>query len=327
MSLTRRKFLAYGAGAIGFCLQPEELLGACAKGNDSRGGLQNKLVVIQLNGGNDALNMVVPYTNGKYYDARPRIAIKDYEAIPLTDTAAFHPSMQALSKLFSSKKLAILQGVGYPESSKSHFRSSEIWHTARPESIARSGWLDRHLQLAVSAKRKKDETLVFPPAKIKMNLCDEQIEASLNSIAEMICNGSACAIYATSMEGFDTHGDQSRKHEGLLRRLSNALSRFYDTLCLYSKENEVLTLVFSEFGRQLQENDDGGTDHGSFGSCLVLGGKVNGGIYGAALPASKKEESHFEIDFREVYATILDRWLDSDSREVLSARFDHLAFV
>jgi uncharacterized protein (DUF1501 family) len=94
-------------------------------------------------------------------------------------------------------------------------------------------------------------------------------------------------------------------------------------------DRDVLIFVFSEFGRRLQENGGRGTDHGSAAPVFVIGSRVKGGIYGEhpSLTQLDEGELRYRIDFRSVYATILDRWLLSDSRQVLGAHFDHLAFV
>ena len=89
-----------------------------------------------------------------------------------------------------------------------------------------------------------------------------------------------------------------------------------------------MVLVFSEFGRRVAENGGGGTDHGTAGPCLVLGGGVKGGLYGQypSLTELDHGDLKFNVDFRTVYATILDRWLGADSREVLGKNFDNLDF-
>ena len=87
------------------------------------------LVVIQLTGGNDFMNTIVPYTNGHYYDARQKVVIKQDEVIPINDTLAFNPNNAALKPLFDNGKLGIIQGIGYPDSNRSHFRGMDIWHT------------------------------------------------------------------------------------------------------------------------------------------------------------------------------------------------------
>lgn len=357
MNLTRRKFLAYSAGAIGYCMQPGEMLNTSMHAQARAAGGEGKtLVVIQLNGGNDALNMVVPYTLGRYFDARPNIAIADSAVIPLTSTTALHPSMIGLANLFAAKQLAVVQSVGYPEASRSHFRSSDIWQTGCPDAIVETGWLGRFIEFSIASHRKIVDPNVTPlavnvdsapPKTLQVSRKSvvpfvshfrseggsrdvgscERIEANLELIANMICESSTSRIFTTSMDGFDTHTDQKQRHGQLLGRLSQALSTFYDRLGVHSKDKDVMTLVFSEFGRQLKENDVRGTDHGSSGTCLVVGGAVNGGVYGDSLHRSKRVDSKFEIDFREVYATILDRWLDADSREILGYRFDHLPFV
>ena len=99
------------------------------------------LVVIQLTGGNDFMNTIVPYTNGHYYDARQKVVIKQDEVIPINDTLAFNPNNAALKPLFDNGKLGIIQGIGYPDSNRSHFRGMDIWHTCEPDKIGTEGWL------------------------------------------------------------------------------------------------------------------------------------------------------------------------------------------
>ena len=99
------------------------------------------LVVIQLTGGNDFMNTIVPYTNGHYYDARKKVVIKQDEVIPINDTLAFNPNNAALKPLFDNGKLGIIQGIGYPDSNRSHFRGMDIWHTCEPDKIGTEGWL------------------------------------------------------------------------------------------------------------------------------------------------------------------------------------------
>ena len=101
------------------------------------------LVVIQLTGGNDYLNTVVPYSNGLYYDFRPTVHIPRDEVLPLDDHYGFNPSMTAFKQLWDDRQLAVINGVGYPKPDRSHFRSMDIWHTAEPASIAQEGWLGR----------------------------------------------------------------------------------------------------------------------------------------------------------------------------------------
>jgi uncharacterized protein (DUF1501 family) len=104
------------------------------------------LVVIQLSGGNDCLDTVVPYTNGFYYDFRPTIKIVPEDVLPINDTFGFHPSMGPIKRLWDEGKVAIINGIGYPHPDRSHFRSMDIWHTAEPEKIGTEGWLGRAIR-------------------------------------------------------------------------------------------------------------------------------------------------------------------------------------
>ena len=99
------------------------------------------LVVIQLTGGNDFMNTIVPYTNGHYYDARKKVVIRQDEVIPINDTLAFNPNNAALKPLFDDGKLGIIQGVGYPNANRSHFRGMDILHTCEPDKVGTEGWL------------------------------------------------------------------------------------------------------------------------------------------------------------------------------------------
>jgi uncharacterized protein (DUF1501 family) len=101
------------------------------------------LVVVQLSGGNDFMNTVVPFTSGVYFDARPLVQIPANEVLPISDNLGFHPSAAALRDLYRAGNVAIVQGIGYENSSRSHFRAMDIWHTCEPHRIATEGWLAR----------------------------------------------------------------------------------------------------------------------------------------------------------------------------------------
>ncbi|MCY4654508.1 MAG: DUF1501 domain-containing protein [Dehalococcoidia bacterium] len=100
-----------------------------------------KLVVVQLSGGNDYLNCVVPYTNPEYIDNRPNVRIEQEDVIPLDDQYGFNPAMGPIKDLYDDGKVAIIHGVGYPVPNRSHFRSMDIWHTAEPTKVGDEGWL------------------------------------------------------------------------------------------------------------------------------------------------------------------------------------------
>ena len=99
------------------------------------------LVVVQLTGGNDFMNTVIPYTNGHYYNSRKKVVIKEDEMIPMDDTLAFNPNASAFKTLYDEGKLGIVQGIGYPNSNRSHFRGMDIWHTCEPDKVVNEGWL------------------------------------------------------------------------------------------------------------------------------------------------------------------------------------------
>ena len=99
------------------------------------------LVVIELEGGNDALNTIIPYTDGLYYDSRPGIGIPQSEVLKINGELGFNPSMSQLKHIWHDGGLAIVNGIGYPKPDRAHFRSRDIWYTAEPEKIGATGWL------------------------------------------------------------------------------------------------------------------------------------------------------------------------------------------
>lgn len=150
MSISRRKFLQ-GLGLMSVYLSAPEalLLSAQAAEYAPRAvGKSKILVLVQMTGGNDGLNTVVPYNNGTYYQLRPTLAVKPEQVLPLDKEIGFNPNMTALHELFKQGKVAVVQGVGYPNPSRSHFRSIEIWQTAQPDAIVETGWLGRYLDCA-----------------------------------------------------------------------------------------------------------------------------------------------------------------------------------
>jgi uncharacterized protein (DUF1501 family) len=99
------------------------------------------LVVVQLSGGNDFMNTVIPFTEGIYYDNRPLVGISEDKVLPFTETLAWHPSAAGFKRIYEQGKMAIVQGVGLENASRSHFRAMDIWHTCEPDTIATEGWL------------------------------------------------------------------------------------------------------------------------------------------------------------------------------------------
>src|SRR5919202_1632764 len=156
MALTRRDLLSRGALLVATGLSAPSFLArtALALNGDvldqvpvtldpSRG---NKiLVAVQLSGGNDGLNTLIPFADPTYYQLRSSLAIPTSDILPLTDSVGLHPGLAGLKSLYDQGMVAVVQGVGYPNPNRSHFRSMDIWHTARPDILERTGWLGRYL--------------------------------------------------------------------------------------------------------------------------------------------------------------------------------------
>ena len=104
------------------------------------------LVVLQLTGGNDYFNTVIPYTDGNYYDSRPRLQIPEERVIKIDDELGMHPAMGPMKDIYESGDMAVIHGVGYENSPRSHFRSMDIWHTCEPDKVGTEGWLGRALR-------------------------------------------------------------------------------------------------------------------------------------------------------------------------------------
>ncbi|MCO6457181.1 MAG: DUF1501 domain-containing protein [Pirellulaceae bacterium] len=151
MRTTRRQFLAVTGTsavlAIGGRL-PEFWLRAAAAGESPTKG-EKILVVVQLSGGNDGLNTIVPHGDESYYRARPQLAIPRDQVLKIDDFHGFHPSARGLADLLEAGQLAIVQGVGYPDPNRSHFESMDIWHSCfRKDRPRQDGWLGRYLDRA-----------------------------------------------------------------------------------------------------------------------------------------------------------------------------------
>ena len=109
-------------------------------------GKQPVLVVVQLTGGNDFMNTIIPYTNPIYYDNRTKVVIPQEQVLPIDETLAFNPNAAPLKDMYDRGKVAVVQGIGYPNSSRSHFRALDIWHTCEPDTVGTEGWLGRAIR-------------------------------------------------------------------------------------------------------------------------------------------------------------------------------------
>ncbi len=150
MPISRRQLLKTGAAtvAVGLAVPPWLAKMVWAEGSaDSAAapGAARTLVVVQLTGGNDGLNTVIPYSNDAYRRSRPTLGLPDDRVLHLTDDIGLHPAMTGMKSLYDQGRLAIVQGVGYPNPNRSHFRSMEIWQTAEPDKLGTEGWVGRYL--------------------------------------------------------------------------------------------------------------------------------------------------------------------------------------
>ena len=371
-------------------------------------GREKNLVVLQLSGGNDYLNTVIPYNDGGYYDHRPTVSIEQDRVLPLDDTHAFNPDMAPIKSLWDEKKVAVINGIGYPNPNRSHFRSMDIWHTAEPDDIGTEGWLGRAIReidpagenvltgvnfgrglpralgcrgvpvasvgnletyglfpdvqderlrkyaLEAFAKmyggdKGKDAVMDFlgqtgsdalkgadilrtAPAQYTSGVeyADNPIAQSLRGAAQVMFADLGTRIYYTQHGSFDTHSGELASHAKLWQEVSSAVSDFMDDLKEHGREDDAIVFIFSEFGRRIKDNGSG-TDHGSGGVAFVVGGQVDGGLYGQ-YPSLRAEDQlegdlRFNNDFRSTYSTILDQWLGLEAEPIVNGRFEQIDFL
>ena len=146
LGLVAPRFLVKGAYAANSLLPSGSGTSAIAGGSSVSTLKKNVLVVVQLSGGNDGLGTVIPYSDRSYFAARPTLAPKPDEILRLTDSVGLHPSLKGMQGLYKNGHMAIMQGVGYPNPNRSHFRSMQIWQSARPDVNEPTGWLGRYLE-------------------------------------------------------------------------------------------------------------------------------------------------------------------------------------
>lgn len=365
------------------------------------------LVVIQLSGGNDGINTLIPYGLGGYFDARPTLAMREDEVLAINGHVGLHPSLRGLHGMYISGRLAIVQGVGYPNPDRSHFRSMDIWQTAEPDKIGLDGWLGRYirssladagnplkaLQIGSFANKsfQMDEVnvpvvqtldtfrLVDPKTPVAMQnriaesfldmydpnrqgvqigvACRRGKEAyesvaaiqslgagyrnkveypksgfakDLQLVVRMLAGQSRTRVFYTQLGGFDDHAQEKEQHANLLKDLDSAVSAFYADLEEHGLSQNVVTVVFSEFGRRVKENGSGGTDHGTAAPMFVLGPKVKGGLYGAypsLTDIDRNGDLKYAVDFRSVYHTLIDRWLQGDAKSALMKSYENIGFI
>ena len=372
------------------------------------------LVVVQLSGGNDFLNTVIPFTNGIYYDVRSYVGHKEGESLPFTDELAFHPNAEPFREIYNQGKMAIVQGIGYENSSRSHFRAMDIWHTCEPNAVATEGWLAKVIReidpnssnplTAVSFGKGLPRALAAPgviatsvdnldnyglmtsiedntqrmanlevfsrmytpadewmggrhesgvvmnylantgsvvlqgadmlkdvPSKYKSSVeyADNSIAKALRDVVRVHTAGLGTRVFYTQHGGYDHHAQEMPAHDRLMGELSQAIKDFMADLEEHNASEEIVVLVFSEFGRRMKDNGSG-TDHGSGGGAFIIGDRVNGGLYSEYPSIDPSEWLNGEdlkhtFDYRGVYGTLLEQHLGLDPTEIVLGNFEQLS--
>jgi uncharacterized protein (DUF1501 family) len=406
---TRREFLrtsGKGIGLLAFSqFAPSFLVQSTLAASPAPEKDRSILVLVQLAGGNDGLNTLVPFEDENYYRLRPTLGLPKEQVLRISDALALHPSCAAMHTLFNDGKLAAVQNVGYPNPNRSHFRSAEIWETAsQSEEFLGTGWIGRFMDNACAGapadshdpiavhitnglpqsflgvgghstfgmqptggsrreseeNRKLLESMASAPAAsdhgnasfLKHTLMDALVTErkvqrvlgdyrpgaaypanafanSLRNVAALIAAGLPTRVYFVSLSGFDTHSNQLSQQATLLTQLSEGLAAFQKDLEAHKLDDQVTTMTFSEFGRRPSENESRGTDHGTAAPLFMMGSKVKGGLHGTApaLNLERNQDIEFTTDFRQVYATALDRWLGCPSQTVLGGKFEPLQII
>jgi uncharacterized protein (DUF1501 family) len=156
--------LRFGAvSAVAPTLIMDGRLAERALASGARDSSKNILVVIQLAGGNDGLNTLIPYGDGLYYQNRPTLAVPQSQVLHLSSRLGFHPNLKGIKALYDRGKVAVIQGVGYPNPNLSHFRSTDIWQSAQPEGYTDTGWLGRFLDSTMAGEQNPLKAVSIGP--------------------------------------------------------------------------------------------------------------------------------------------------------------------
>jgi uncharacterized protein (DUF1501 family) len=397
---TRRDFLKRAlrsAPLISLVPTAPEFLARTARAAVTRADAR-ALVVVQLDGGNDGINTVVPYKDEGYARHRSVLRLSPSGLLKIADGVGFHPSLAGFARLLESGRLAVVPGVGYPNPNRSHFESMAIWHSARTDASTRrnAGWLGLGLDegqppagggpsafsvgagpmpaairgrrsFASGLERANDLTLapgIVPSAADPAAVGDPDDgltafvrRASLNAyatagrlsevardrdpkarypetglarrlelVSRLLKAGLGTRVFYTAQPGYDTHAAQLPAHAARLSELSGALEAFLDDLAASGLAERILVLCFSEFGRRVAENGSAGTDHGTAGPVFLAGPGVRPGLLGPEPSLTDLEEGDLKmtVDFRRVYASVLDGWLGIPSAGPLGGVFEPL---
>ena len=366
------------------------------------------LVVLQLTGGNDYLNTVIPYSNPLYRDNRPAVGVAEGRELQLDDKVGFHPEMAPIKNLYDKGQVAVIHGVGYPDSPRSHFRSMDIWHTCEPDKLGTEGWLGRatkdidpnkeNVLTTVSFGAALFRALVMPGVPVAcvddldsygllpgitekqqrtkildrfarlyspvmgsssvmdylgqtgldtlegadilkeapkmysstVEYPDTTIGAKLRGISQIHQAGFGTRILYCDHGSFDSHSNQVGMHDKLWKDTSEAVECFFDDPKEHDAADNVVMLMFTEFGRRVHDNGSG-TDHGAGGAAFVIGDAVNGGQYSEypSLESNQLEQGDVvpNHDFRSIYSVLLEDWMGLDAKPIVEGSFEKLPFL
>ena len=369
------------------------------------------LAVVSLSGGNDGLNTVIPYNNPRYRDYRPTLGIPEDQIVPITDQLGFHPSFAPLKKYWDEGKLAIIQGIGYPNGSLSHFRSMDIWATCEPDTLGVEGWLGRAIKAIdpngenvltgvnfgrglprslamegvpvasvgnldsygllsdIEQEQDREEALdlfgrMYSPAIGLGPVNDFIRRTGIEALKGADILGTAPGMYHSEIEYmlgniggymrdmvqvhnaglgtrvlfttapyniFDTHANQAVGQSNLLQDVASNVDSLLSDLRQLEISDNVVTLLYSEFGRRAIDNGSG-TDHGTGGVAFVIGEQVKGGLYGeypSLEPGGLEDGGNLlhNVDFRSAYTTLLESWMGLDAKPIVGGSFEPLGFL
>jgi uncharacterized protein (DUF1501 family) len=190
MSTNRRAFLQQlgAAGIVSLGISPPAFLSRAARAVETQGTMPaggRVLVLVQMAGGNDGLNTVIPHDDDEYYKARPGIGIPKANVLKIDDALGFHPQMTGFKELYDEGLLAIVQGVGYPNPDRSHFRSMDIWHSARPDiDYTQDGWLGRGLDLTIEGHSGELRAMALGTNRLPLALTASKVNVpSISNLA------------------------------------------------------------------------------------------------------------------------------------------------
>ena len=402
MNISRKSFLQTSSLATASLMMPQFLKAFEGSSNKQLVPAGNKvLVVLQLSGGNDGLNTIIPVTNDIYYKSRPKIGIDKNVAIRLNDDASIHPELKGLADIFHDGGMAVINSVGYPNPDRSHFRSMDIWHSASASNeYLNTGWLGRYLDaqcngcdkpiqaleiddvLSLALKGQHEKGLAFKDPKRMYNTSqakyfkelngshqdhhDErpvdylyktmantissaeyiykqsqlnptttvypasELGKNLKTISSLILANIDTKVYYVSIGSFDTHVNQESQQQRLFKEMNEAIAAFVKDLKANNRFDDVMLMSFSEFGRRVSQNASGGTDHGTANNMFLIGGGLKQkGLINALPDLSDLQDGDlkYKVDFKDVYATLLNKWLGADDKKILNKQFNYLQFV